>query len=128
MNKKASLRALVNEFAFTDFSYGLLDCCQFVAKHIENVRNVSNPAMAYVYSSERGADKLVEQSGGLEQIVCKELGAPSDGILAIGDICLLKLPLVGLAIAIRSSGGVIMPGKHGLWTLPGNCIVKGWVL
>jgi len=70
---------VIQRYAAMPFEYGTSDCCQFVADYIESVTG-ENPADAFRYYGEGGAESILRQYGGLQGLLRAVLGEPSPSV------------------------------------------------
>lgn len=77
-----------DDFIMRDFQYGKSDCCQFVARCVEEMTGI-NHAEKFRYSDEDGAASILERHGGLDGLMTDVFGEsvsePMDGYIALVD-------------------------------------------
>lgn len=118
MNEEV-VAAYLEDQAKLSFVWGVSDCVQLAGGLIERLTGI-NPAVKWVYGSEREAKELIAREGGLRAMVAKELGEPlslfahGDEIES-GDIVLATYGSIGEIIGIayarrawyRSARGIV---------------------
>lgn len=84
------LAAFVQERASMPFEWGRNDCCLFAADAVQAMTGGDPAAPMRGYSSALGAQRLIEEAGGLLELVSQYLGDPvSPHMAGVGDVVLL---------------------------------------
>jgi len=121
------LADLVQENRDRAFEWGSFDCCIWPAM-VKDSMTGSNlvEQMAALYSDRAGADKLIEDAGGFEELISQHLGEPvSAKLIGRGDVALIEHEN-GKSLAIFDGQYAIATGKNGLKMLKRSVILKGW--
>lgn len=97
------------------FSWGESDCCLFVCDGVEAITGV-DPGARWrgLYSSEKGARRLMRDNGGVAGLASLAFGSPAPGALAgRGDVVLIDTP-DGEALALCIGGQIAAQGWAGI--------------
>lgn len=71
-----NLMPFFNQWVMRPWQWGESDCCQFVGAYIEHLTGI-NPARQFLYSDEDGAFAVINEYGGLQNLVTHFLGEPT---------------------------------------------------
>lgn len=130
-NWENDVLAYFEQHRMTRFEWGVFDCCSFAADVVKRATGVDYyEAFSGHYTTERGAIRALRKYGHktLQNTLQHALGdvvAPLQ--LRRGDLALVKNDgLLGQALAVCWSGGLIMPGEYGLVQLPFPYATCGW--
>lgn len=109
----------------TPFAYGTHDCCAFAGAAAEAITGTI-PAAPFPYSTELGAQRLIVEHGGLDNLLTAALGEPVHPSQAgRGDIVLADLesgPTAGLCIG----RDCVFPAAVGVTFRSRAAIVMAW--
>lgn len=109
------------------FSRGVSDCCMFVADAIEAMTG-NDPAARWrgLYSTDKGAYRLLRDNGGVVGLCSLVLGSPIPSALAgRGDVVLIDAP-EGEALAICLGGIIAAQSSKGVIFLPATAAKAAW--
>jgi len=118
-----TIKAL-NEWEKRQFEYGNADCCQFVS-YVVNHLSGKDYAKDFEYYSKKDAFKLIDQFGGLKELITDILGEPSE-ILNDGDPIISNFPVTGETMGVKLGEFVICLTEKGMIKLPNKHQVCGW--
>ena len=108
------------------FIWGQNDCCIFAADAVLATTGKDHAASLRGYISAREAQRLIEERGGLREIVRAALG---DSILpafaSVGDVVLVENEWREL-LAICNGTTAIAPGETGIAVLGMNTALAAW--
>ena len=108
------------------WSWGEMDCCQFVRRVLKDTHGIDFAPDAPEYSSAEEALAIVRESGGMERFASQYFGDPVPrNLLCRGDVCLAKFP-VGLAIGICVGQSAAFASEGGVIYVPMEHVIKGW--
>lgn len=114
---ESRLYALERDCRQLAFAWGMHDCCSFAAAAVEAVTGqpISMPGS---YTSDRQAQRVLKERGGLEAAVTEILGVQpcAPHFAQRGDIVLLRQPKSATrhALAVCFGTYAFAPGDHGL--------------
>lgn len=97
------------------FQYGVRDCCLFVCDGIEAMTG-TDPGSRWrgLYTSEKGARRVLRDNGGVAGLAGLVLGAPVVAALAgRGDVVLIDTP-DGEALALCIGAQIAAQGREGI--------------
>jgi hypothetical protein len=123
-----ALRLVFDEFDGHPPVWGKYDCCQFIARYVQELTGVDH-AKQFAYDSKLAAARILSESGGIEGLLAKFLGAPKTEADP-GDIVLCSIDINGdIVIAPGITNGHYVLTVHpeegvGIATL--NCIQAAW--
>lgn len=109
------------------FSWGESDCCLFVCDAIEVITGV-DPGARWrgLYSSERGARRVLRDNGGVVGLATLILGAPVPTALAgRGDVVVIDTPN-GDALAMSTGSVIAAQGESGIEFHPITAAKAAW--
>jgi hypothetical protein len=118
-----TIRAL-NEWEKRQFEYGDSDCCQFVSYVVKHLSG-KDYAKDFEYYSKKDAFKLIDQFGGLKELITDILGEPSES-LNDGDPIMSNFPVTGETMGIKLGEFVICLTEKGMIKMPNKHQVCGW--
>ena len=108
------------------WSWGEMDCCQFVRRVLKDAHGIDFAPDAPEYSSAREALRIVRESGGMERFISQYLGDPVPrNQVRRGDVCLAEFP-AGMAIGICSGQNAAFASMDGVIFVPMEQVLKGW--
>ena len=116
-------RKAFRRYSQTDFNYGSMDCCLFVARVLHDVTGRDYSA-GFTYSSKTQAYRIIKAHGGLSHFLDSILGESGD--YSDGDPVLCEDELNGEFLGIYINNRVISKSKIGLMETPKENIVRGW--
>ncbi len=129
--RKKAIRQVSTDFASQPFQWGILDCCQFVAKVATIIEGVDY-SRGFDYQTESEAELHIESAGGLSRLVTQLLSRDPVDIdqLKIGDPVLVDLPVFGhtLGIYIADRQAALIKTVHRVVHIPSERIIEGWPL
>ncbi|WP_157779683.1 DUF6950 family protein [Cupriavidus pauculus] len=97
------------------FSWGESDCCLFVCDAIEATTG-TDPGLRWrgLYSSEKGARRVLRDNGGVTGLATLILGQPVPAAMAgRGDVVLIDTPC-GDALALNVGNMIAAQGQNGI--------------
>lgn len=109
------------------FSWGESDCCLFVSDGVEAITG-ADPAARWrgLYSSEKGARRVLRDNGGVVGLASLAFGAPVVAALAgRGDVVLIDTP-AGEALALCVGSLIAAQGLDGLEFHPIGAAKAAW--
>lgn len=109
------------------FSWGESDCCLFVCDVIEAMTG-TDPGARWrgIYTSEKGARRVLRDNGGVAGIATLVLGPPVPAALAgRGDVVLIDT-LYGEALAICLGGQIGAQGVDGIEFMAAGLAKAAW--
>jgi len=118
-----TIKAL-NEWKKRQFEYGDADCCQFVSYVVKHLSG-KDYAKDFEYYSKKDALKLIDQFGGLKELITDILGEPSE-VLNDGDPIISNFPVTGETMGIKLGEFVICLTEKGMIKMPNKYQVCGW--
>jgi len=126
MTKYEAVKAAVRKFEDAPFEYGDFDCCEFV-REVATLYRGADPAPELIYMNEREALFLIEEAGGLSELMTYVFGNPiSVEDTETGDALKLKLPKTGEIMGVRVPDGALVPVMRGLHKAPLRYALEGW--
>lgn len=126
MTRYEAVKAAVRKFQDEPFAYGAFDCCEFV-REVATLYRGRDPAPELIYMSERDANYLIAEAGGLAELMTYVFGAPIEPDAAeVGDALLLKLPKTGAVMGVKVPDGALVPVKRGLLKVSLRYALEGW--
>ena len=118
------LQAL-NSWRRRQFEYGDSDCCQFVA-HVLLELTGKDYIHAFGYNSEKGAEEILAEHGGMERLVSFALQTLPSEDFGDGDPVIVDLPIIGEAMGIKFGTEAVCLTKKGMARVSERYIIKGW--
>ena len=112
-----SIRDNINKYSPMRFKWGVMDCCQFVAK----VLGINHE---YEYSSEEEANKIISGFGGMVGFISHILNR-RPGAYGIGDPVVIEINDKSFC-GINLNNGVIVKSKSGVIEIDKEYITAGW--
>lgn len=109
------------------FSWGEADCCLFVCDGVEAMTG-ADPASRWrgLYSSEKGARRLMRDNGGVFGLASLAFGPPVVSAMAArGDVVLIDTP-AGEALAICVGALIAAQGESGIEFHQINAAKAAW--
>jgi hypothetical protein len=83
------LNSYVEGLRSVPFAWGTADCCQFIAGAVLAITDEDHRALFGAYDSEEGAQTILDQFGGLEELLTHALGVPIHvSQMGRGDVCI----------------------------------------
>ena len=126
MTRYEAVKAAVRKFEDTPFEYGGFDCCEFV-REVATLYRGADPAPELVYMNEREALFLIEEAGGISELMTYVFGdAVSVEDTETGDALKLKLPKTGEVMGVRVPDGALVPVMRGLLRADLRYALEGW--
>lgn len=126
MTRHEAVRAAVKAYQDAPFDYGTFDCCEFVRQVAIQYRG-EDPAPSLSYKDEEGAQRIIEEHGGLSGLMTFVFGDPIEPDDAqVADAVLLRLPKTGPVMGVKVADGALVPVKLGLWKVPLRYALEGW--
>lgn len=123
------LAGFIQARAKTPFEWGQNDCCSFAGDAVQLMTGVDPMReLRGRYTTERGAQRLIKQSGGLGPLVCHYLGAPMESPLAVsrGDVVMLPVSEAGPGLGICVGSEVAAAGVTGVILLDISAALCAW--
>ena len=126
MTKYEAVKAAVRKFEDAPFEYGDFDCCEFV-REVATLYRGADPAPELVYMNEREALFLIEEAGGISELMTYVFGdcVPVEDT-ETGDALKLKLPKTGEVMGVRVPDGALVPVMRGLLRVDLRYALEGW--
>ena len=126
----ARLHDAVEQSKIITFSYGLHDCCLWVARCVDvmcDTRFCAAIRERFNYRDEASATEVLNAGGGLPALVEEFLGPPTNPKLAApGDVVLARngdgLPILGIVVGHN----IVVAGQSGVIALPPSAAVLCW--
>lgn len=126
MTRYEAVRAAVRKFEDAPFDYGAFDCCEFV-REVATLYRGHDPAPELIYMSEREANQIIAEAGGLSELMTYVFGDPVEvEDTETGDAVKLKLPKVGEMMGVRVPDGILVPVMRGLIKANLRYALEGW--
>lgn len=124
MSRRLKTIKALNEWKKRQFEYGDADCCQFVSYVVKHLSG-KDYAKDFEYYSKKDALKLIDQFGGLKELITDILGEPSE-VLNDGDPIISNFPVTGETMGIKLGEFVICLTEKGMIKMPNKYQVCGW--
>ena len=116
----------VKSRAAEPFAWGRNDCCLFAADAVIAMTGSDHAAGLRGYVTAMEAHRLIEERGGLKELVGSSLGAPiPPSFASVGDVVLVENEGREL-LAICNGTAALAPGKTGIVVLGMNAAVAAW--
>lgn len=126
MTRYEAVKAAVRKFEDAPFEYGSFDCCEFV-REVATLYRGADPAPELIYMSEREANHIIAEAGGLSELMTYVFGDPVKAEeTEVGDALKLKLPQVGDIMGVRVPDGALVPVMRGLIKANLRYALEGW--
>lgn len=120
------LAEFVEARASMPFEWGKNDCCLFAADAVQAMTGEDPAATLRGYTSALAAHRLIDDAGGLGQLVSRFLGAPVSPLMAgVGDVVLLENEGRDL-LGICNGTSAIGAGEHGMAVLGMDVARAAW--
>jgi hypothetical protein len=120
------LAAFAKERAAMPFEWGKNDCCLFAADAVLAMTGTDPAESLRGYASALAAQRLVDEAGGLRELVSQFLGGPVSPLMAaVGDVVLLEnegRDLLGICNGTNAVG----PGEKGMAVLGMESALAAW--
>lgn len=110
------------------FKYGVNDCVLFAVKGVERMTGVNTYSSYIGYKTKKGADKIISEAGGIEQLISKHFGPGHKNVRKArrGDLVLIKDTEISAGLVDDSGQFVLLPGEHGLVREPMSKVWRVW--
>lgn len=126
MTRYEAVKAAVCKFDNAPFEYGSFDCCEFV-REVATLYRGADPAPELIYMSEREANHIIAEAGGLSELMTYVFGDPVPvEDTEVGDALKLKLPKTGDIMGVRVPDGALVPVMRGLLRVNLRYASEGW--
>ena len=119
------VRQALNSWKRRQFEYGDADCCQFVA-HVIFELTGKDYIEGFGYNSEKDADQILAEHGGLEGLVSFALQTLPSKDYGDGDPVIVNLPIIGQAMGIKFGTEAVCLTEKGMARVNQRYIIKGW--
>tara|TARA_S200002703_G_scaffold60250_1_gene52159 strand:+ start:5619 stop:6020 length:402 start_codon:yes stop_codon:yes gene_type:complete len=129
MNRRAQTLTAINNVADEGFKWGATDCCQLAATVAKAITG-KDFSEGYSYDTSTGALRIIAAHHGIEGIVTKALGTPTESLaeLDYGDPVLLS-PECGDVIGVWFRSFAYCRFESGqIAKVPHTNVIKGWRL
>lgn len=112
----------------TPFEWGFNDCVMFAAKGLEVITGQDFYSQYLGYTTELGANEIVKENGGLENLISQHIGNPHKNYLNArrGDMVLLKAPLLCLGLVDDTGQNIVAVSPLGWIKVPLSKAYKIW--
>lgn len=110
------------------FEWGVSDCVLFGSRGFEVITGLNFYDQYLGYTDEAGAAAIIEQNGGLENLVSQHIGPAHKEFLKAkrGDVVLVKAPLLCLGMVDDSGQYIAALSPKGWIKLPLNKAYRIW--
>lgn len=123
MISTAEIMSALNRWERQPFCYGVADCCRFAIFMVRELTG-KDYTDSFDWNDEAEARKIIDQHGGLFNVVCSVLGEPSKS--ENGSPCLVKLPTLEPLLGIKIDDVVVCLSGNGLTQVPSQYVIAGW--
>lgn len=114
------LSQYIQEMRKQPFVWGVNDCVLFAARGLFKLTDVDFFSQYLPYENEEQARDIIEEAGGLEDLVSRHLGNPHHNYKNAyrGDLAIVEIPEQTLGLVDDSGQFVACVGKNGLNRIP----------
>ena len=127
--RQQAVRETMLDIANEPFEFGRVDCCLFAASVARRITGTDYGA-AFDHTDEAGAQRYIDDAGGLEQLITKTLGCePTEALESLRDGDPVLVDVVGeQMIGVLAAGVAIIKTSAGTLRVYPKRILKGWKL
>lgn len=123
-NWPTALTEFIESRRTTPFAWGESDCCLFAADAVQAMTGIDFAAQRRgKYSDARGALEIIEEVGGIENLVPFEPVEP--GYAQRGDVVMLERDGRNV-LGVNCGNQIAGQGTDGIVFLPPNAAIKAW--
>lgn len=117
---------VITEHMHTPFVWGQSDCCMFVAKCLDAMKDTGYVSwIGAQYSDEASALRFIARHGGLKEAVTSILGDSVEGRPLRGNAVLFDGG-DGLALGICDGSDIVAMGPEGIKRVPKSAALAVW--
>lgn len=128
--RREAVRSIIISRNRQPFQYGGHDCATLMMEIASRITG-ENVAPWIAYTSEDEARELIDDAGGLAELMMAAFGEPLEDVQGaqVGDPCMANLPGVGdLCAVVGAPGWLLVAGEVGVERIPARCLLQAWSL